>query len=80
MELTLEAQTQAFIYSCVLGVILAVIYTAIGIIKIISPPSKKLLFVMDILFMLVCTFTTFFYSVLMTGLFILLCLFINSEL
>ena len=35
MELTLEAQTQAFIYSCVLGVILAVIYTAIGIIKII---------------------------------------------
>ena len=48
MELTLEAQTQAFIYSCVLGVILAVIYTAIGIIKIISPPSKKLLFVMDI--------------------------------
>ena len=66
MELTLEAQTQAFIYSCVLGVILAVIYTAIGIIKIISPPSKKLLFVMDILFMLVCTFTTFFYSVLVT--------------
>ncbi len=42
MELTLEAQTQAFIYSCVLGVILAVIYTAIGIIKIISPPSKKI--------------------------------------
>lgn len=66
MELTLEAQTQAFIYSCVLGVILAVIYTAMGIIKIISPPSKKLLFVMDILFMLVCTFTTFFYSVAMT--------------
>ena len=29
MELTLEAQTQAFIYSCVLGVILAVIYTCL---------------------------------------------------
>ena len=29
MELTLEAQTQAFIYSCVLGVILAVIYLSL---------------------------------------------------
>lgn len=66
MELTLEAQTQAFIYSCVLGVILAVIYTAMGIIKIMSPPSKRLLFAMDILFMLVCTFATFFYSVATT--------------
>lgn len=66
MELTLEAQTQAFIYSCVLGMILAVIYTAMGVIKIISPPGKRLLFVMDVLFMLVCTFATFFYSVATT--------------
>lgn len=66
MELTLSAQTQAFIYSCVLGVILAVVYTAMGIVKIVSPPSKKLLFVMDVLFMLVCTFATFFFSVAAT--------------
>lgn len=66
MELTLSAQTQAFIYSCVLGIILAVIYTVMGIIKILSPPSKKLLFVMDVLFMLVCTFITFLFSVAMT--------------
>lgn len=66
MELTLSAQTQAFIYSCVLGVILAVVYTAMGIIKIVSPPSKKLLFAMDVLFMLVCTFATFFFSVATT--------------
>lgn len=66
MELTLEIQTQAFIYSCVLGIILAVVYTAMGIMKIVSPPSKRLLFVMDLLFMLVCTFLTFFFSVSMT--------------
>lgn len=66
MELTLSEQTQAFIYSCVLGAILAVIYTAMGIIKIMSPPGKRLLFFMDLIFMLVCTFATFMFSVAMT--------------
>ncbi len=66
MELTLSAQTQAFIYSCVLGAILSVIYTAMGILKIMSPPGKRLLFFMDLAFMLVCTFATFLFSVAMT--------------
>lgn len=66
MELSLSAQTQAFVYSCALGAILSVIYTAMGIIKIMSPPSRKLLFFMDLIFMLVCTVTTFLFSVAMT--------------
>lgn len=66
MELTLSAQTQAFIYSCALGAMLSVVYTAMGILKIMSPPGKRLLFFMDLIFMLVCTFATFLFSVAMT--------------
>lgn len=66
MELSLEAQTRAFIYSCVLGACLAAVYTAMGIIKLISPPGKRLLFMMDLCFMLLCTGATFFYSLAVT--------------
>lgn len=63
MELSLGQQTNAFLWACVLGIVFGAVYTVIEIIKIASPPSKRLLFAVDVIFMLICGLSSFMLSV-----------------
>ncbi|MDD6488193.1 MAG: spore cortex biosynthesis protein YabQ [Clostridia bacterium] len=66
MELTLRQQTEAFLWSFVLGIIVALIYTVISVIRVISPPSKIQLFVGDVLFMVFSALLNFLFAVAFT--------------
>lgn len=66
MELTLKQQTEAFLWSFVLGAVISVIYTVVAVIRVISPPSKKQLFVSDLLFMVIAALMNFIFAVAFT--------------
>lgn len=66
MELTLKQQTEAFLWSFVLGAIVALIYIIIAVIRVISPPSKIQLFVGDMLFMVFSALLNFLFAVAFT--------------
>ena len=66
MELTLKQQTEAFLWSFVLGVIVSLIYVIIVVIRVISPPSKIQLFVGDVLFMVFAALLNFLFAVAFT--------------
>lgn len=66
MELTLKQQTEAFLWSFVLGAVVALIYIIIAVIRVISPPSKLQLFVGDVLFMVFAALLNFLFAVAFT--------------
>lgn len=66
MELTLKQQSEAFLWSFVLGVAVALIYIIIAVIRVISPPSKVQLFVGDVLFMVFAALLNFLFAVAFT--------------
>lgn len=62
MELTLEQQTMAFLWSFVLGVVLAVVYITVSVIRVLSPPTRIQLFISDILFMVFSAIMNFLFA------------------
>ncbi|MBQ9460813.1 MAG: spore cortex biosynthesis protein YabQ [Clostridia bacterium] len=62
MQLTLYEQTCIFLWSFVLGGIIAGIYTIMAVLRTLSPPGKWLLFFTDILFMLAAAFLNFLFA------------------
>ena len=67
MELTLSQQTVIFLWSFLLGAILAGIYTVIAVIRVLSPPGKYMLFFSDLLFMLAGGFVNFIFALSCTN-------------
>ncbi len=67
MELTLYEQTGLFLWSFVLGAILAAIYTIMAVLRTLSPPGKWLLFFTDVLFVLAAAFLNFLFALSGTG-------------
>ena len=59
MELTLEQQTIAFLWSFVLGAVLTMVYIVIVVIRLLSPPTNLQLFVSDVLFMVFSALANF---------------------
>lgn len=66
MELTIAEQTTAFLWSFVVGVCIAVVYTATAMLRVIFKPSKAVLFAIDLAFMCFAAIVTFLYSVSVT--------------
>lgn len=62
MELTLEQQTIAFLWSFVLGAALTMVYIIIAVIRLLSPPTKLQLFVGDVLFMVFSALVNFLFA------------------
>lgn len=66
MELTAQQQTMAFLWSFVLGAVLAAVYTVAALIKVLSPPTKIQLFVGDVLFMVFAAILNFLFATALT--------------
>lgn len=66
MEQTLEQQSTAFLWSFVLGAVLAVIYIIIVAVRTISPPGRVHLFISDFLFMTATGLLNFIFAVSQT--------------
>ena len=67
MELTIYEQTNIFLRSFGLGAVLAAVYTVIAVLRTISPPDKRQLFVTDMLFMLLAGLLNFLFALSQTS-------------
>lgn len=62
MEIDFYIQTQAFVYSLLLGVLLGAVYGIFKFLRIAFLSSKTSVVIADIVFMLIVSFALFFYS------------------
>lgn len=67
MELTLYQQTTVFLWSFLIGAVLAAVYTVFAVIRELSPPGKILLFLSDMLFTFIAAMINFVFAVSMTN-------------
>ena len=65
MEFTLLELVRAFLFSLLLGVFAAVLYEPIRLLHMLGLNSSKWYLFFDTLFMIICAFLTFFYSLIM---------------
>ena len=61
MAVSVSAQTFVFLFSCVLGAGLGLLYDIFRIIRLAAPCGKVAVFFQDILFLLACTAATFLF-------------------
>lgn len=67
MEISVFRQTSVFLWSFLIGGVLAAIYTVIAVIREISPPGRVLLFVTDFLFMFTAAMINFAFALSQTN-------------
>lgn len=63
MELSFAQQSGAFLWSVALGTALAVLYGVLKFIRFSFSPGRAAVFLLDVLFMLVCAVSCFLFSV-----------------
>ncbi len=66
MELTLDQQTQIFLWSFVIGVVLFAVYIIMEVLRIVFPPGNVRVFIEDLLFMLFAAVVNFLFSLSQT--------------
>lgn len=67
MELTIYQQTGVFLWSFLIGAILAAIYTLFAVLRELSPPGKILLFLSDVLFTVIAAAINFVFALSQTN-------------
>ena len=67
MELTLYQQTNVFLWSAVIGAVLAAVYTVFAVIRELSPPGRIQLFLTDFLFMVIAAMINFVFALSRTN-------------
>src|SRR5574344_1356675 len=65
MEYDFIVQSQAFLFSLFLGALLWIIYTVLKVIRLMFFKKKSQIIAIDILYMVICAFIIFLYSMLM---------------
>ena len=63
MNIIQQSQILVFLYSLVVGVVFAVIYDIFKIIRYINITNKKVTFISDVIYMLLCAILYFYFSV-----------------
>ena len=66
MELTLTQQTQIFLWSFLIGVVLFVVYIVMEVLRIVFPPGNIRIFIEDLLFMLFAAVVNFLFALSQT--------------
>ncbi len=66
MELTIYEQTGVFLWSFLIGVILAAVYTVFAVLRELSPPGRVLLFLSDVLFTAIAAAVNFVFALSQT--------------